>query len=126
MYPVTVSLPASAEAPKLAREFVHTHRDGLTAEIIADAQLLVSEVVTNAVRHGRPDITLAMRLTPPGLAIVVADTGAALPVVPEAPPGLARPSGRGLLILDAVATAWGVTPSASRPGKAVWFELQPR
>ena len=122
----TITLPDDAEAAGIARHFVEEHRDDLADDLIEDAQLLVSEIVTNAVLHGRPDITLAVRPAPPGLGIVVTDGGDGRPQMADPRPDADRPSGRGLLILEAVASAWGVVPTAHQPGKAVWFDLVPR
>jgi anti-sigma regulatory factor (Ser/Thr protein kinase) len=116
---------SAEEIMKIARDFVDDHRDSLSPALIADAQLLVSEIVTNAVLHGRPDITLAMRLEPPGLGVVVTDSGDALPQVPSEAPDPGQASGRGLLIVAAIASAWGVSPADPPPGKAVWFDLHP-
>ena len=121
----TIALPGDAQAAGIARKFVHEHRDDLPASLIEDAQLLVSEVVTNAVLHGEPDITLAMHVTGPGLGFVVTDSGEGRPVRPDHRPESDRPYGRGLFILDALATAWGVTDKNPTPGKSVWFDLAP-
>jgi anti-sigma regulatory factor (Ser/Thr protein kinase) len=85
-----------------------------------DAELLVTEVVTNAVRHGwgKPILTL-----------VVQNGTMHLKVEDEnpAPPRICPPdegdieSGRGLLLVDALSSAWG-TKDTYR-GKVVWFEL---
>jgi anti-sigma regulatory factor (Ser/Thr protein kinase) len=121
----TIALPDDAEAAKIARRFVIEHSDHLRKDLIDDAQLLVSEIVSNAVRHGRPDITLQVRLHPPGIGVVVEDAGPGLPRLPTAPPDPIQPSGRGLLIVDALASAWGVSLNEPPPGKAVWFDLEP-
>lgn len=121
----TITLPDDAQAAGIARHFVDEHRDHLADGLVEDAQLLVSEIVTNAVLHGRPDITLAMRPRPPGLGIVVTDSGSGLPELADHQPDPTDPTGRGLLILDAVASAWGVVATTPPPGKAVWFDLEP-
>jgi anti-sigma regulatory factor (Ser/Thr protein kinase) len=122
----TIELPHDARAAGIAREFVQENSDHLPPDMIEDAQLLVSEIVANAVRHGRPDITLRVRVHPPGIGIAVIDTGEAVPTMPDEPPPPTQPSGRGLLIVDALASAWGVAPSEPPPGKVVWFDLSPR
>ena len=126
-FTVTTLLPTDASAAALARQFVEDNRDHIRADLIADAQLLVSEIVTNAVRYGRPDITLRVSVDPPAIGIAVRDHGEILPASPDGPPPPTQPSGRGLLIVDAIASAWGVTPNPdSVPGKVVWFEIEPR
>lgn len=124
---VTVVLPFDDTAPAIARRFVHDHRDDLDPTLVAEAQLLVSEIVTNALRYGRPEITLAFSRWRPGMGIAVSDTGAELPVMPTGelpPPGNVH--GRGLHIVNALATRWGVDTRTEPEGKTVWFQLTPR
>lgn len=70
---VTISLPPDPTAAAIARQFVADNRDHIQPALIEDAQLLVSEIVTNAVRHGRPDITLTVRIDPPSIGVAVGD-----------------------------------------------------
>jgi anti-sigma regulatory factor (Ser/Thr protein kinase) len=121
----TFPLPPSLDAPALARRYVVEHAANLPENVVEDAVLLVSELVTNAVRHGHPNIFLRLRIDPPRIGVAVEDRGEALPVVPPVEPDPTVPSGRGLLIVDAMATAWGVDPAELSPGKIVWFELDP-
>jgi anti-sigma regulatory factor (Ser/Thr protein kinase) len=124
---VVVSLPTDASAAAIARQFVEDNRDHIRPDLVQDARLLVSEVVTNAVLHGRGEITLMVKVDRPSIGIAVADSGDDLPAkLPAAPPP-SQASGRGLRIVDALASAWGVTPNPGRtPGKVVWFELHPQ
>ncbi len=117
-----VVLPHGVEAAEVARKFVADQSDHLRPELVEDAQLLVSEIVANAVLYGRPDVVLRVRIDPPGIGVTVTDTGAALPTLSQRPDP-AQPCGRGLLIVDALASAWGVVPEEPPPGKAVWFQL---
>jgi anti-sigma regulatory factor (Ser/Thr protein kinase) len=121
----TLELPNDSRAVGIARKFVEENSDHLRPDLIEDAQLLVSEIVGNAVRHGRPDITLRLRLHPPGIGIAVVDTSETVPTLPNEPPPPTQPSGRGLLIVDALASAWGVRPNQPPPGKVVWFDINP-
>jgi anti-sigma regulatory factor (Ser/Thr protein kinase) len=89
------------------------------------AALLVTELVTNAVCHGRGG-SVDLRLLGPGddvPATLRIEVGDEEPLPPRRRPDV-RPedeSGRGLMLLAYCARAWGVRP---RPrGKAVWFEL---
>lgn len=96
--------------------------------LIEAAVLLTSEVVTNAVLHARigeprPDIGLT----------VVANDGVVRVEVRDESPTMPRPgqhdpdalSGRGLLLLDALASDWGADPDGDGgSGKLVWFELR--
>jgi anti-sigma regulatory factor (Ser/Thr protein kinase) len=119
----TVELPYGADAAAIARRFVADHADHLDPDLIEDARLLVSEIVTNAVRYGQPEITLMVHLTPPTIGVAVADEGDARPTRPGAPPPPTQPSGRGLLLVDALASVWGVSDNPVSAGKTVWFTL---
>ena len=96
----------------------------LDPAVLRDAQLLVSEVVTNSVKHSGSDDPIRLRVWARrrGLKVEVADGGFGFDVAspPSAPDAV---SGRGLMILDSLADRWGV----SRDARArVWFELSPR
>lgn len=118
-----IYLPADAQAPAIARRQVSDHAVELPGAVVDDAMLLVSELVTNAVRHGEPHIVLRLRPHPPGIGVSVQDGGQELPELPDEPDE-SRPGGRGLRIVDTLATEWGIEPAS--PGKVVWFELHPR
>jgi anti-sigma regulatory factor (Ser/Thr protein kinase) len=85
--------------------------------------LIVSELVTNAVRHGRPDIVLSVEMLSDRIRIEVRDGNDAVPTVPAEDPAVDRPTGRGLLIVAATASDWGVV-STGEPGKCVWAEIR--
>lgn len=123
--PVVIELPPSPVAVAIARRFVAEHCTSLETTLLQDAELLVSELVTNAVVHGRPSIVLQVRPDPPGIGIEVRDEGDADPLVPEEEPALVSPSGRGLRMVAALASSWGVRRSEDGPGKVVWFTLRP-
>lgn len=82
------------------------------------AELLVSELVTNVVRHARTPFTVAVTDGDP-IRVSVRD-GVAADLRVTAARGDAT-SGRGLAILEALAHRWGVEPREG--GKEVWFEL---
>jgi anti-sigma regulatory factor (Ser/Thr protein kinase) len=120
--PHTRSLQASFEAPAQARRQVRAACDGWPDTIVDVAMMLTSELVTNAVRHGRGDVGLRISRNGDRLRIEVSD---ASPDVPEpAPPaGTDEERGRGLHIVDALAADWGIYPHDPGLGKTVWFEL---
>ncbi|MET9497212.1 ATP-binding protein [Streptomyces sp. NPDC006552] len=87
------------------------------------AELLLSELVTNALVHTDRDAELTATLGPRGLRVEVRDDTERRPQlrVPIADDGT---NGRGLLLVQSLADAWGVAaPGAGRTGKVVWFEL---
>jgi anti-sigma regulatory factor (Ser/Thr protein kinase) len=118
----TVVLPPELASVRTGRIFA---RDTVLAWDLArltdDIQLGVSELVTNAVRHAGTDIELTVRLGA-GVTVEVRDSDPELQH--PAPAAAANPyavSGRGLHIVAAISSDWGVR---SRPeGKTVWFAL---
>ncbi|MBE3204934.1 anti-sigma regulatory factor [Frankia sp. CcI49] len=85
----------------------------------ATAELLVSELVTNAVKYGSPPVWLLVELRPGLVHASVSDTSTTLPhrrVIDADSEG-----GRGLLVLDALAGSWGAVSVES--GKYLWFDL---
>jgi anti-sigma regulatory factor (Ser/Thr protein kinase) len=93
--------------------------DGQTGE---DAALLVSELVTNALRHGDGAAVLRVVVTESEVQLSVTDSGDAEPrLLPRDPD---RIGGLGLVVVDRIAADWGV---ASFPGgKTVWAVLNRR
>ena len=119
----THTVRCDVEGPATARRFVRdTMRTWGCHDLIADAELLVSEAVTNSVEHSEQSHAVVDLLASGDtIRIDVSDTGAATAVAQRTPVA-GRPGGHGLAIIDSVATRWGVEPS--RAGKSVWFELQ--
>jgi hypothetical protein len=111
---------AAPGTPRRARLLVEEllRRGGL-GELVPTATLLTSEVVTNAVLHIGGPITLRVSCRPGTVRVEVCDTGEQF-AVPGAPSEGAT-AGRGLQLVEALASDWGTTGDAS--GKTVWFEL---
>ncbi|MFJ8182255.1 ATP-binding protein [Streptomyces sp. NPDC096105] len=90
------------------------------------AALIVAELTANAVLHGRvPGRDIALRLThgPDTIRIEIADAcGERVPQLPPSPVPDAE-TGRGLLLVDALASRWGVDTEPG-PGKRVWAEIE--
>jgi anti-sigma regulatory factor (Ser/Thr protein kinase) len=110
-------LGAVPEVRRALREFLrHWGRSG-RSEV---AELLTSELVTNALVHTDHDAVLTATVGPRGLRVEVRDFVARRPRlrVPNADDGT---HGRGLVLVRSLADAWGVR--AHGVGKAVWFEL---
>ncbi|MFF7646613.1 ATP-binding protein [Streptomyces canus] len=89
--------------------------------------LIAAELTANAVRHGHVpgrDFHLSLTETAPGstLRVEVTDTRAEKLPAPGTQP-LDCESGRGLLLIDALADNWGVTGRPNGPGKTVWAEF---
>lgn len=81
--------------------------------------LLTSELVTNALLHARSAPELDVRLVDGRLRVGVSDTTPVAPVRKRY--GKEAATGRGLLLIETMASAWGTDPNEG--GKEVWFEL---
>jgi anti-sigma regulatory factor (Ser/Thr protein kinase) len=103
-----------AHARALVREL------DLDQDVAEDAELLVSELVTNAVRHGGPAIRLLVDAADGALTIRVYDAGIGMPTRRQSAPDV--PGGRGLQMVQRVASAWGV--DVEPDGKTVWFTIE--
>ncbi len=93
----------------------------LDRDLTETALLLVSELTTNAIRHGAPPVRLSLRLERDRLRVEVTDSSPALPELDH--PGPDQVGGRGLQIVQLLAARWGASTSPRRLGKTVWFEL---
>lgn len=112
---VVLPLRQIPTASRVARSSMHSVLStlGLRRDVIADAELVMSELVANAVEHGSADsdgmIEAAWRLTPPRLLVRVRDSGTAAELTPGTlDVGQVRPDvrGRGLAIVDALCDTW--------------------
>jgi anti-sigma regulatory factor (Ser/Thr protein kinase)/CheY-like chemotaxis protein len=116
----TARLSPEAPSARQARRFVdETLRRWDCDELLDTVELLVSELVTNAVIHARSDVDVSVQLLPDRVRIEVCD---------QSPDGIHRrdatadvSSGRGISMVESLSLAWGVT--TRRTGKAVWFEV---
>lgn len=107
----------------LARAAVRNYAADMGADLIADAELLVSELVSNALQHGGDAITLKMSHEDDGLFVSVYDQGEGLPRMARFGSAPTSPSGRGLRIVHSVAASWGIAVDPEQTGKSVWFRL---
>ena len=117
-----LTLPMARQAPGLARAAT---REVLTswqvAHLAESALLIVSELVTNSVKHSQGSLLrLQMQATGTRIRIEVHDADPRWPQ-PCTPAALDE-SGFGLVLVNALADKWGVCDDAT--GKAVWVELE--
>lgn len=110
--------PPDTRAVRAARAFARDAVDAGTAAS-SDLELLVSEVVSNAVLHARTPFVVTVERRSDTVRVGVTDESPVAPVVKDH--GRLAPTGRGLHILDALAQRWGVDTHDS--GKTVWFEI---
>ena len=91
-------------------------------EVVSTAQLLTSELFTNALDHSDGSITLSVVLDDGDLGVDVTDHAEGSPVVRQV--DLQDEHGRGMLLVETLACAWGAGKYPSGHGKYVWFTLR--
>ena len=118
---VRTSLEPDPRSAGAAREVVAKACDrwGMSS-VSASATLVVSELVTNALPHAGSDVGLSVARSGRRLRVAVRDASSQRPQPQPVEPS--RPRGRGLLLVAALADAWGVLP-AGDGGKVVWAVL---
>jgi anti-sigma regulatory factor (Ser/Thr protein kinase) len=117
-----IHLEPSGKAPAQARRVVRQMlSEFVSSDVSETAELLVSELVTNAITHGTGMVTLSIDITDESLAVTVGDEEPAQPELQ--PERLMALGGRGLRMIDTLASAWGVNRHVDGPGKDVWFRL---
>ncbi|WP_299033476.1 ATP-binding protein [uncultured Pseudokineococcus sp.] len=119
----------AAEVPRarhlLGEALLAWHLDEDAADT---ALLLTSELVTNAVRHGRPPVHVHAEVLAGGVVRVEVDDASPSPIRPQ-DPDLEDLGGRGLQLVEMLSSAWGSRlrdrrHEGGRPVKCVWFELR--
>ena len=119
--PATLTLERTVDAPRAAREHMREIARGL--DRAEDAVLLVSELVTNAVKYGgEGPVELHLERDDGQLRIAVRDRGGTgpLPVMRDADDE--AEGGHGLRLVDVLADRWGVEHGST----IVWFEFDLR
>jgi GAF domain-containing protein/anti-sigma regulatory factor (Ser/Thr protein kinase) len=120
--PDVLPLGSSADAVPQARQYVSRR---LSAENLShfadDAELAVTELVTNALLHAAPPVSLRVTPADGHVRVEVRDGSRVAPVRGQA--DVASMTGRGLALVEALAVRWGVDPTPA--GKVVWAELGP-
>jgi anti-sigma regulatory factor (Ser/Thr protein kinase) len=116
----SLELPREPAASFLARQAVRQHlAEVLPAATLADLTLAVSELVTNAVLHGKGRIELRVELGEGSVKGEVIDEGAGFERQIRADGGVDGVAGRGLLIVGQLSERWGVHEGTTH----VWFEI---
>lgn len=112
-------LKGVGEVRRALRELMRHRCRPDSAEV---AELLATELVTNALVHTDQGAEVSVRLGPTRLRVEVRDHASRRPrpCVPTADDGT---HGRGLMLVQALADDWGVEMQARAGGKVVWFEL---
>ncbi len=119
---LSLVLPPDAQAPMRARHAI-AGLDGLLGPAHPDVALLVSELVTNGVRHAGtgPDapVRLAVRVGDDRIRVEVTDEGEGF-THGALPPEPGRAGGWGLRLVEQLSRSWGVERDG---GTTVWFEM---
>jgi anti-sigma regulatory factor (Ser/Thr protein kinase) len=119
-----VVLRAGVEAAGVARRAIAANDSTLPPSLQDDVSLLVSELVTNAVRHGGAatdrHLQLEFRRQADRIRVEVVDPGTDSEL-PSPPTSGDESGGWGLFLVDQIAERWGVCPAPA--GTCVWFEV---
>lgn len=103
-----------------ARKFATAALAGGPGDALDSVALMVSELASNCIRHTDSGFEMSVAVTGDEIRVEVTDRGEGRPKVRH--PAPTDPSGRGLQIVDMLATNWGVEVLAGA-GKTVWFSL---
>lgn len=120
-----LELPRELDSAATARQAIGELTGQLPEDVVGDVRLLVSELVTNALRHSglteTDSITLSVRLGVENVRVEVTDPGSGFdPALTPTDPQDA--DGWGLYLVKTLSDAWGVQAQAG--GTLVWFELR--
>jgi anti-sigma regulatory factor (Ser/Thr protein kinase) len=117
--PVVITLDRTVDAPRTARSHVRAAVGAMADERVEDAMLLVSELVTNAVKYGgEGPVELVIARDDERVRFQVRDHGGTGPLPEIREPGKTG-GGHGLRLVDSIADRWGVEHGST----IVWFEL---
>ncbi len=117
-------LPATPDAPRDARHALDRLETELPKDILDNVRLLVSELVTNCIRHSGidPGASIELRVSPRNsvIRVEVSDPGEGFEPAPVSL-SLYSTSGWGLYLVQQIADRWGVSVEN---GTKVWFEIE--
>ncbi|MBB5934883.1 SpoIIE family protein phosphatase [Streptomyces zagrosensis] len=113
--------PQRSESVASARRFVRTALGGAAPHVVDTAQLLVSELVTNAVLHAATDVHVSVRTVGSRVCVQVSDARPARCLTPRKSPPYAG-TGQGLAMVELLAYRHGF--ESGEDHKTVWFELR--
>jgi anti-sigma regulatory factor (Ser/Thr protein kinase) len=119
---VDLRLNGSPEAASVARRALSRLRSDIDPPVMETMRLLVTELVSNSVKHAQSDsVRLKVAVGRSGVLVEVTDQGPGFEHKPQSiyPP---RESGWGLFLVERLAHRWGV--SSEGGGTRVWFELR--
>jgi anti-sigma regulatory factor (Ser/Thr protein kinase) len=124
MMELSLRLAGGPEAAPSARRALTGLERHLHEPLLEDVRLLVSELVTNSIRHGgagpATQLELGATVLADAVRVEVRDTGDGFEPAPPAVPGDAEEGGFGLYLVEMIADRWGVERG---DGTSVWFEI---
>jgi anti-sigma regulatory factor (Ser/Thr protein kinase) len=122
LHTVEMDCRADTLAPRHARAFVATAVKAWDlADLVERAELLTSEVVTNAILHAHNPVRLVVEVQSSSVVVEVEEASAQTQVVVEDPEVAEADHGRGMVLVDALSDRWGWWKADGR--KVVWFAL---
>jgi anti-sigma regulatory factor (Ser/Thr protein kinase) len=114
------TLPSVVDSVPAARRFVREALSDLAASAASDdAEVLVSELATNAILHARTEFTVEVSRREDRIRVRVHDLSRLVPR--QRFYGADATTGRGIRLVATLSSDWGVDPEGT--GKAIWFEL---
>lgn len=116
-----VELRSEAASVAQARARARSWAESYPSEISAAVEVIVSELVTNAIRHGRGSVRIQLRTASHEIRIGVSDVGPGCPHTAEA--GVEQTYGRGLQIVQQLTSRGSVQPGPDATGKTVWAHV---
>jgi anti-sigma regulatory factor (Ser/Thr protein kinase) len=114
------SFPPDVASVREARRFVAEVLRTCPVRLIEDVQLIASELAANCVLYARTPFIIRISVSPDHVRLEVGDAAGGVPVLRRPKDEEAR--GRGLVITDALSTAWGVE-QRGRNEKVVWASV---
>jgi len=118
---LTLDLGPEVSAAATARRLVDRAVDDWDLTALRDpARLVMTELVSNAVRHAGTSLAISLALQQDAVHLSVRDHDPSLPVL-RGPVAPTVEGGRGLLVVELLSRAWGITPTPD--GKVVWASL---
>ena len=115
----TYELPSQASSAGLARRLARGAMGGCSEPLVETAELLITELVANAVRHAGSPPVMRIDVDSGTIRVAVYDTSDSAPSVRHSGPE--DEGGRGLLLVESLASSWGWTRTTD--GKSIWFTL---
>lgn len=104
-----------------ARRFVVDALEDLDSDTAERAAVMTSELATNSLRHAASKFVVRVERFADEVRVSVEDAGPGYPVMQA--PGPRDPTGRGLQIVAALSSNWGITQRVDQTGKRVWFTI---